>query len=251
MNIFGYAEPVLKLARKHLPEVAIWTGTTLEAAAVIFGIKETPSAIALLEQKKPETIAQKAEIVVPAYWKTILCFTAGTILILTGNHLHLERTAIALGIAATQKDKLMAMTEETKKLLGPKKIQELEENVEARKIDVKKIESQTPVNLGGDQLFVCNWNNFAFYSTVEKVKDMASEILRETMACKCIDLYDVENIMQIPSVNGEYKKGWNIDHPPVLKISGWKDGPNGRPMGILTITPDPEPGWVLDSGYLF
>lgn len=251
MSIFSYSEPIIKLARKHLPEVAIWTGTFLEGLAVISGIKETPNALAVLEQRKPDSLAQKAEIIVPAYWKTITCFTIGTILILTGNHLHLERTAIALGIAATQKDKLMAMTEETKKLLGPKKIQELEENVEARKVDVQKISEQKPVNLGGDQLFVCSWNNFAFYSTVSKVKDMANEILRETMACKCIDLFDVENIMGIPSVKGEYRKGWNIDHPPVLKISSWKNGPDGQPFGILSITPDPEPGWVLDSGYLF
>ena len=251
MNFFNYTNPVLKLARKHLPEVAIWTGTVFEAAAVIFGIKETPKAIEVLEQRKPETFAQKAEVIIPSYWKTITSFVIGTTLILAGNHLHLERTAIALGIAATQKDKLLAMTEETKKLLGPKKIKELEENVEARKVDVQKISEQKPVNLGGDQLFVCSWNNFAFYSTVSKVKDMANEILRETMACKCIDLYDVENIIGIPSVNGEYKKGWNIDHPPVLKISSWKKGPDDQAFGVLSITPEPEPGWVLDSGYLF
>lgn len=249
--IFDYNNPILKLVRKNLPGIAICTGTVLEGLAVISGIKETPNAIAILEQRKPDSLVQKVEIIVPAYWKTITCFVVGTILILTGNHMHLERTAIALGIAATQKDKLTALSEETKKLLGPKKVKELEENVATRDVDVKKIEDLKPVNLGGDQLFVCSWNNFAFYSTVSKVKDMANEILRETMACKCIDLYDVENIMGIPSVNGEYKKGWNIDHPPILKISGYKNGPDNKPYGVLTITPDPEPGWVLDSGYLF
>lgn len=249
---FDFLQPALKIARKHLPEIAIWTGTVLEGAAVIFGIRETPRAIDVLNQRKPETFAQKAEILVPSYWKTITCFTLGTLLILTGNHLHLERTAIALGIAATQRDKLAAMTEETKKLLGPKKSQELEEKMAADQVDVKKIEGQKPVYLDGDQTFVCAWNNFAFHSTVEKVNAIAKDLMNETMTCKHIDEDDVDEMFGCPQVNSRREhKGWNIDHPPKLRIASWMDGPDGKPMGVLTIVPEPQPGWVLDSGYLF
>lgn len=254
MNLFSGLTPVLKLAKKHLPEVAIWFGVAFDGAAVIFGIQETPHARDLLEEKKPDTMLQKAEVLAPAYWKTIACFLVGTFLILKGNKLHLERTAVALGIAATQKDKLLALTEETKKLVGPKKMQEIEDNVEDRKIDMDKVIAQTqnlPVVVNGDTLFVCDWNNYAFYSTINQIQEYATELLRETMACKCIDKADVETIIGIPGKKQDYGVGWNIDHPPVLKIARWKDGPDGKPMGVLKITPEPEAGWVIESGYLF
>lgn len=241
---------ILQKANKHLPEIAIFTGTVCEGIAIVCGIKETPKAMELLQSKKPETFAQKAETVIPCYWKTILFFIAGTTLILAGTHMSLERTAIALGIAATQKDKLAAMTEETKKLLGPKKSQELEETLAAKKIDMDEVARQTPIVLGGDQLFVCDWNNYAFRSSVEKVQELKSQILKECMRLQTIDKADVEQFLGMPIIKDEYQTGWNIKHPPELKITGWMDGPDGKPMGILSITPDPQPEWVLNYDYI-
>lgn len=244
-------KPILKIAKENLPTVAITAGVLLDGAAVIFGIKETPHAREILEEKKPETVMEKAGVIIPCYWKTILSFIFGTGLIMVGNKMHLERTAVLLGIAASQKEKLAAVAEETKKLVGPKKAEEIESAAEMDRVDMDKVASQNPVVVDGDQLFVCSWNNYAFRSTIEKVKELDADILRELMACKTIDLADVECIIGTPSHNGDYHKGWNEEHPPRLKIAGWKDGPDGRPMGVLTITPEPMPDWTLDAESLF
>lgn len=235
--------PVLPIVKKHLPEVAITTGAILDGVSVIFACRETTIAQQLLNEKKPETFWEKCGIVVPAYWRTILTFAAGTSLIFFGNKLHLDRMAVMAGIAATQKDKLLAMAEETKKLVGPKKAQELQDKVETRNVDVRTLPTQNlPTVLGGDTLYVLGWNNWVFRSCPEQINELSNRILRDLIESKEMSLADVSEYFRVDDKfigKDEHLKGWNTEDPPSIRTI-WMDGPNGQPMGYLKMEPEPS-----------
>ena len=149
---FGIVKAIAKAATKskntivkHGPQIMAVAGAACFIGATICAVKETPKAMAKLEEKKAldknMTNLQKMAVLAPEYKATIVCTAAG--IIFTGlswrfEAKHVATLTAALGGAVKEKD---AIIEASKEIVGEEKTQEVVAKAEEIKADDDEIQA--------------------------------------------------------------------------------------------------------------
>jgi len=179
---------------KHGPQIMAVAGAGCFIAGTYCAIKETPKAMAKLEQKKAldkdmgklQTIA----VVAPEYKKTLACTTAG--IVFTGLSWHLEAKHVAtltaaLSGALKEKDQLI---EASKKVVGEEKTGEIMAKKEELQHDSYEADDKVTPSDQIPYLFKFP-GGVKFWSTWAKFKTGMEYNRRCLMTNKSISLYEV------------------------------------------------------------
>lgn len=204
---------------KHGPQIMAVAGAGCFIAGTYCAIKETPKAMAKLEQKKAldkdmgklQTIA----VVAPEYKKTLACTTAG--IVFTGLSWHLEAKHVAtltaaLSGALKEKDQLI---EASKKVVGEEKTGE----IMAKK---EEIASEDSYETGSGKVIPSDQvpylfkfpGGVKFWSTWAKIKAGMEYNRRCLMTNKNVSLYEV--LKELGADDSDltedmYNQTWSLD----------------------------------------
>ena len=204
---------------KHGPQIMAVAGAGCFIAGTYYAIKETPKAMAKLEQKKAldkdmgklQTIA----VVAPEYKKTLACTTAG--IVFTGLSWHLEAKHVAtltaaLSGALKEKDQLI---EASKKVVGEEKTGE----IMAKKEEIAQEDSYETGSgrvIPSDQVpYLFKFpGGVKFWSTWAKFKAGMEYNRRCLMTNKNISLYEV--LKELGADDNDltqdmYNQTWSLD----------------------------------------
>ena len=131
----GLINKVLKVTKKHSPELLVSAGVVGMVASTVMAVKATPKAIELIEKKKGElgvTYLTKKETV-QAAWKPYIPATimgvVSTACICFGTTQNVRRNTALATVYALSENTLKEYQKKTVELVGKEKAEEIEREV--------------------------------------------------------------------------------------------------------------------------
>lgn len=198
---------------KHGPQIMAAAGAGCFIAATVCAVKETPEAIACLEEKEdldPDmTKLQRAAVVIPKYKKTLI-FT-GLGLGLTCGAWKMEAKQMAelaatASMALSDNDKLKKAIEEGDSEKAKETLNKMEEEKGVHHISEESIGSDPDTNPPTDKvvsIFRFDITGKCFYSTMEKVEEALSNCRAKFRRDRSVSMKEVyrENGLAMPDLD--------------------------------------------------
>lgn len=200
---------------KHGPQIMAVAGAGCFIAGTYYAIKETPKAMAKLEQKKAldkdmgklQTIA----VVAPEYKKTLACTTAG--IVFTGLSWHLEAKHVAtltaaLSGALKEKEQLI---EASKKVVGEEKTGEImakKEEIAAEDAEVMAHTERPGDNIPYPFLFPGGAEIWMTWSQYRERLDRCIRILATKHQLKESEYFEIMGLDEKKITKGMKNRGW-------------------------------------------
>lgn len=246
LNLKKGLDAVKKAAAANTPEILIGIGVAeLITAVVLTGVgtvKATKKVEAVKKEQKKETLTKK-EVVKETYVYYIapLVLTiGGASCIIGGTKKHRKINAALAAAYGVSEKALSEYKAEAAKVIGPKKLKEIEENAAVAKV-VEQPEESMIINTGkGQTLCYDAVSGRYFRSDINSIKSTINEInfrLRTEMYITLNDLY-YELGLPIIAIGGEL--GWNIDDGGLEPVFGSTLTENGTPCLVLDYCIEPK-----------
>lgn len=215
MNIASYVKTAKSVITANSPVLLL--GTTI-AGVVTTGVlagKAGYKARGIVDQAEGRyKVEQDGEIItLSTQEKIILTWLtyapagisgAGTIAAAVGTHtIHTKRTNAMAAIYAVTSNKLDDMSERAEELLGPKKTQQLQNEVAQKQVDRDPLTSSTEVVMTGNGTDLCHdeWSGRYFMSSMPKIEEAINDTNRELISDGSVSLnyfYDRLGLSSIP-----------------------------------------------------
>jgi len=195
---------------------------------------------ATAEKGEPLELQEQVKLTWLCYAAPVLT-GASTILSVVGVHtIHNKRHAALAGLYAVTSNRLDEYTEKAEELLGPKKTQQINNELAQKHVDANPPANHEVIITGrGTELCYDEWSGRYFLGSMPTIENAINEIniqLVEAGDAALNDLYDHMGVTPIPMGN-DY--GWSGE-----KIEG-KFGtcmaPDGRPAISVWFRSDPKP----------
>lgn len=172
-----------------------------------------------------------------------LIMGAATVACIVGAHNVSSRRAAALMSAYSLTEKAFEeYREETKKVIGPKKENELRENVSSNKVDRVTEEHQIHNTGAGQTLMYDTLTDRLFRSDIETVRKAVNDINQRIINDMYASQNDFYNLIGLNSVVLGEELGWNVDR--MLEINfGAKLTEWGEPCVALDYVVSPIKGY--------
>lgn len=155
-----------------------------------------------------ESIKKLAPVVAPP---ALAC--TGTIISVIGGYKVASKQIAVLSSLYTMSEKALAeYQDKAKELIGPKKAQEIKDEVAADKVKNNPPKSETVINTGkGDTMFYDPKSGRYFYSSPEAVKSATNTVNLRMMEEYYISLNEYYNELNLPDIELGEDMGFNID----------------------------------------
>lgn len=211
------AKVAKKVVVKNAPIIITTFGIAGTVTTVILGVKATPKAIELLEERgiTDKETAKKhplevVKVVAPVYLPTLATGAFSAACFISANNINIKRQA-ALASAYTLARKSMKEYEETiLETVGDKKAKEIKENVSKKRMKENPCnESQIIFTGDGDILCYDEFSGRYFNSSADKLKRAQNEINDILNREGFVSLNDFYNAINIPEIKGAEKYGWD------------------------------------------
>lgn len=169
------------------------------------------------------------------------CFTlplisgAGTIAAAVGTHtIHTKRANAMAAIYAVTSNKLDDMGDRAQELLGPKKAQQLRDEVAQRQIDRDPVEDKEIYMLtDGSELCYDEWTGRYFMSSIPQIENAVNEINRLLLSDDDVSLNEFYDRVGLPNIQMANSFGWSGGKMDVtFGATNTKDGRSAISVGF-------------------
>lgn len=253
MNIASYVRTAKSVITANSPVLLL--GTTI-AGVVTTGVlagKAGYKARGIVDEAEGRyrTVVEMGEVVELTPQEkaqlTWLCYAtagisgAGTVAAAVGTHtIHTNRANAMAALYAVTSNKLDDMTEKAEELLGPKKTQELQNNVAQKSIDRKSDDEDTEVLMTDEGTELCydDWSGRYFMSSMPKIESAINDVNRQLINDGDASLNDYYDRIGLPGIPMGNSFGWSG-----TKIEGRFGAVNakdGRPAISVWFHTDPK-----------
>lgn len=155
-----------------------------------------------------ETVKKMAPIVIPP----VLSATGTIVSVIGGYKVASKQIAVLSSLYSMSEKALTEYQDKAKELIGPKKAQEIKDEVSADKVKTNPPKSDTVINTGkGSTLFYDPKSGRYFYSSPEAVKSATNTINLRMMEEYYISLNEYFDELGIPDIELGEDMGFNID----------------------------------------
>ena len=186
---------------------------------------------AYLNETPELTIQEKTQLTWLTY-ATAGISGAGTIAAAVGTHtIHTKRANAMAALYAVTSNKLDDMSEKAEKMLGPKKTQQLRNEIAQDQVDRNPLDSNEIVMVGGNELCYDEWSGRYFMSTMQKLEEAINDLNRMIITYGDVSLnqfYDRIGLDSIPmgedfgwsgpKVDGKFGAVTAIDGRPAISV---------------------------------
>lgn len=166
--------------------------------------KDSDNEVAIL------TLQEKAYLTWSCYATTGIS-AASTVAAAVGTHtVHTKRANTMAALYAVTSNKLDDMTEKAEKMLGPKKTQQLQNEVSQKQVDRNPLSTSTEVLMvGGTELCYDEWSGRYFMSSMQKLEEAINDINRTIIDYGDVCLNDFYDRIGLPSIPMGDEFGWS------------------------------------------
>lgn len=224
MNFKQIKKGLLNAGRQYSPEILTGIGISSMLAAIIFAIKDTPTALELIEERKLDERKDKltAKEVIQTTWKcyvpTAVTAISGTACIACAAAKNHKRNAALAAAYGLSQETLSIYRQKVIETLGEKKESEIREKVDRERIERHPPERGFEYNpFPPDSLF--EYEGEYFCSTWDKVREAVND-LGEEMLEKPLDPEVTEN---------DLRSAWGLHCTERGDRTGWNLHVTGRP----------------------
>lgn len=197
---------------------------------------------AYLSQAPELTIQEKAQLTWLRY-ATAGISGAGTIAAAVGTHtVHTKRANAMAALYAVTSNKLDDMTEKAEQLLGPKKTQELQNQLGQKAIERNPNNEDKEVLILDDGTELCydDWSGRYFMSSVQKLESVINDINRMLIDYGSASLNDMYEFMSLNHIPMGDEWGWSGEK--IEGRFGAVTSTDGRPAIAFSFHPAPKAG---------
>lgn len=195
MNIAPYIRTAKSVITANSPVLLLGTTVAGVATTGVLAAKAGYKARGLVDEAEGRykefedeefgelTVQEKAQLTWLTY-ATAALSAAGTIAAAVGTHtVHTKRANAMAALYAVTSNKLDDMTERAEELLGPKKTQQLKDEIAQRQVDRDgPVEDSEVINIdGGTELCRDEWTKRWFMSSMPKIESAVNEINRNIL----------------------------------------------------------------------
>ena len=241
-------------AVKHSPVICLGVGIGGMAAAIIWGIKETPKAVQAVEKRKEELNVTKLtkgdtfKVAWKYYIPTTVLFALSTACLISGNRISARRNA-ALAAAYSVSETALRQYKEAIEEKAPEVKQKIEETVAQKQLDEApqtdiSMDDVTVIDNGGDLVYdPLTRSYFKIYK--EKIQEAANTLGYSMLSdgfAGTASLNDFYDILGIPTCKLGDDVGWNISNNEGIFKTSFIGGiaRNGKPCLVLTYDKPPK-----------
>lgn len=155
------------------------------------------------------SIQEKAQLTWLSY-ATAGISGVGTVAAAVGTHtIHTKRANAMAALYAVTSNKLDDMTEKAEELLGPKKTQQLKDEVAQKQVDRTPVDDNEVYLLdNGTQLCFDEWTGRYFMSSMTKIENAVNEINRNLIDYGEVSLNEFYDRIGLPTVPMGESFGW-------------------------------------------
>lgn len=240
---------------KHSTEILIGSGIVCGISAVVLAVKETPKAMALIEQAEEEKGDNLTKIeVVKTCWTcyipTALSLTASIACIVGANGVNKQRNAALATACQISETAFREYKNKVVEVIGEEKEKEVTKKYNEERLSNKTKTTGSPVIIAGEgqQLYFDDWSGRPFLNTPKDMELAVTELNRRLKVSDYFSLnewFDLTNQDPLP-YGMEY--GWNIidgvfdlEYSPIMT-------PDGRTAIQVTFNRRPSTEYDRYSG---
>lgn len=204
-------------AIKRGPELCIAAGIAGMVGSIIFTVKATVKAKAVVEETKKELEVEdipKTEIV-KMTWKyyipTAASFVASAALIILADHKHNKRNA-ALGVAyAGLETTLNATKEKIFETVGEKKAQQITDAVAKDKMEKNPVSNNEIIVTGKGKTRIYDAISGRYFkSTIEELRSILNDLNKDLLNYDYVSLNEFYDRARLPRIKLGDDLGWNM-----------------------------------------
>ncbi len=249
MNFKQIKKGLLDAGKQYSPEILTGIGVSSFFAAIIFAIKDTPTAMELIEERKLDERKDKltTKEVIQTTWK---CYVPTAVTAISGTACiacaaaknHKKNAALAAAYGLSQ-ETLSIYRQKVIETLGEKKESEIREKVDRERIERHPPERGFEVNpFPPDSLF--EYEGDYFFSTWDRVREAVND-LGEDMLDNPLDPTvtdnDFRSYVGLPCKEVCDRRGWDlhITGRPTLYPPSCIELPNHQICFVLTFREGP------------
>lgn len=221
MNIAPYIRTAKSVITANSPVLLLGTTVAGVVTTGVLAAKAGYKARGIVDEaegryKEPDgefgelTIQEKAQL-------TWLCYAtagisgAGTIAAAVGTHtIHTKRANAMAALYAVTSNKLDDMSEKAEKLLGPKKTQELKNELAQKHMDRDPVKDEEVYMLdNGTELCYDEWSGRYFMSSMPKLESAVNDVNRVMIDYGDVSLNDFYDRIGLPTIPMGDEFGWS------------------------------------------
>lgn len=203
---------------KHSPEILVGLGIAGSVGAVIFGVKATPKALRLIEERKKKEKKEKLTVkeTIATTWKcyipTLALETMSIACILGSKKIDSKRYAALAAAYSLTEGQLKDYQKKVVEVVGEKKAEAIKDAVAEEQIKNNPIVSDDQVIFTGlgDTLCYDSVSGRYFKSDIEKIRRAANEINRRLLNEEYISLNEWYYELNLAPISIGESLGWNI-----------------------------------------
>lgn len=250
VSLVNALKSIQRKTSKHAPAIAIGVGLACFGTAIFSGIKETPKAIRLIEEKKKELDLAEDEKVPPvdvfkAVWKCYvpmaLSFTAGATCILGAHKINGKRNAALAAAYQISETALREYKNKVIETIGEKKEEAIRHEVVKDKV-AKNPPASTQVFIterGKTLCYDCCTDRY-FESDLEAIRKIVNQLNFQLQQEHFISLNEFYYEVGLPNCDLGDMLGWNIDDGLIeLEFTSMMT-PDDRPCIAFTFSVAPR-----------
>ncbi len=152
---------------------------------------------------------------------------------------HKRNVALATAYGMTERA-FSDYKNEVAKVLGPKKLKEIEEKATVAKVDKPPIDSLIEHSRGGHDLWYDAVSGRYFYSDMNTVKSTINDINKRLLTEMYMSLNDLYYELGLPGIAIGGELGWHIDNGVLEPVFGTSVTPDGRSCMVLDYYVEPK-----------
>lgn len=245
MNISSSIKTVRNVITANSPVLLVGAAITGVVATGVLAAKGGYKARGIIDDYTVET-GEKPDLQkqVKLTW---LCYApsaltgASTILSVVGVHaIHSKRHAALAGLYAVANSRLDTVQEKAEELLGPKKSQELTNQVAQEAVDKNPpVDHEVLITGQGKELCYDEWSGRYFMGSMSVIENAINEINRQLIDDGDASLNDFYDHLGLTPVEGGANHGWSGEK--VTGRFGSTVSPDGRPAISIWFQQVPKP----------
>ena len=239
----GIINATNKFIGAHAHEILAAAGISSFITAIIFAAKEAPSVqkdICKAEEKKGESLTTVETIKIGAkhYIPAAVTAVCGAACVIGATVLENRKLAAMLTLCQVTEDNLSSLKEHITESIGPKKTENLIEEVAAKKVADTNLSDEDIVKTKyGESVFYDPWSGRFFGSTKDRVERAVANINLRLTGCDFVYLNEFYDELDLANTNLGNYSGWSSRLGENLNMN-WGYGPtrDGRSCAVLDYT---------------
>lgn len=204
---------IQKLLTKNAPDLLLATGVVSMIGGGILGIKQTPKALKILEEKEDDTLVEKTKSVAPLYIPSIVLTGVGITSIICSRNMTNKKLAAMATAYTVSETAFKAYRNKVKDLVEPEKFEEIKKEVARETLKKDSIkDKEVYMTSQPESLIYDEASGRYFRGSIEQIERVVNMLNKRMMNDMSIQLNEFYTELGLEPIKLGVDLGWTVEH---------------------------------------